>query len=541
MEDQIIQPVNQQEKPLAVNQKAWNDKSEKLLTPDFLKLLTNLHLCLNEERKSILDFRTQINKALQKDFKQVIEEQHIKTEPFACAIVPEEIKNLRTQIVCPANQTHELIKLINGNERYLKPDVVMVDFSNSLMPAWNAILDGVNNVIAIATENARFTQRSFEAFSLTGEKQVTQQPQLIIRPRQLHCEEINITIDGGNYAATMLDVALITFHSSNLFIAKNKIPVFNITCSNPYEAQWYNELFTVLEEVLNIKVAALKVIVDIDSATGSVTADAIIFELQNRIVGVEADFKGKIFNDLKLLRKKADNIVAERKSLHLTEPALQVLAKQVCAIAFKYNLLSVAGLSVNAAGKFVDFKNVAIAHYEEELKQMNAVGFNMLTLSHQGYIEYLRDNLKRENVSENLPQQVDVLPAHSPIISMLGLRDNIRTAITYMHAWNQGIGYAVFDNRWEDLQTFEIIRAQIYQWVRNSVHIATTSERINSRLITTIILEETDKLQTEIKEEFAGNPISEIQTIQNTYTQAALEVEALFLEDELREFFGNVR
>lgn len=541
MEDQIIQTVNQQqEKPLTVNPKVWNDKSEKLLTPDFLMLLTNLHLCLNEERKAILDFRNQINKALQKEFKQVITDQQITVDDFDCAAIPETLKNFRTQIICPANQTHELIKLINGNERYLKPDAVVIDFSNTLKPSWNAIVDGVNNVIEIANANARFTQRSFAEFSLTGEKHVTTQPQLIIKPRPLQCEESNITINDENYPAAMLDVALIVFYAAPLFIAKNKIPVFNITCTNQYEAQWWNELFTVLEEVLNLNDGQLKTIVAIDSTPGSVVAEAIVFELRNRIVGLEADFKGKVFNDLKLLRKKADNIVAERKALHFTDASLQVLSKQVCALALKYNLLSVAGLSINAAGKFVDFKDVEIAHYEEELSLINAVGFNMLTVSHQGYIEYLRDNLKAFPADASIPQHCDVLPTHAPIISMLGLRDNIRTAITYLHAWNQGIGYAVFDNRWEDHQTFEIIRAQVYQWIRNSVHIATTGERINSRMITTIILEETDKLQNEIKEEFAGNPISEIQTIQNTYTQAALEVEALFLNDELQEYFGNV-
>ena len=540
MEDQIIQTVNQQEKSLTVNPKIWNDKSEKLLTPDFLKLLTNLHLCLNEERKAILDFRHQINKALQKEFKQVLSDQQIVVEDFECAAIPDALQNLRTQIICPANQTHELIKLVNGNERYLKPDAVVIDFSSTLKPSWNNVFDGANNVIEIANANARFTQRSFAEFSITGEKHVTTQPQLIIRPRQLQCNESNITVNDETYSAAMLDVALIVFHSTTLFIAKDKIPVFNITCTNHYEAQWWNELFTVLEEVLNVNEGQLKVIVAIDGTQGSVVADAIIFELRNRIVGIEADFKGKVVNDLKLLRKKADNIVAERKTFQVTDVSLQILSKQICALALKYKLLAVAGLSVNAAGKFVDFKDVKIAHYEEELNLINALGFNLLTVSHQGYIEYLRDNLKAVVAAASIPQHCDVLATHSPIVSMLGLRDNVRTAITYMHAWNQGIGYAVFDNRWEDLQTFEIIRAQVYQWRRNSVHIATTGERINGRMITTIILEETDKLQNEIKEEFAGNPISEIQTIQNTYTQAALEVEALFLDDELLEYFGNV-
>jgi len=184
MNDNNIQfSIAQQEQQLIINPKIWNEKTERLLTPDFIQLLGNLHSCLNEERKAILDYRNQINKALQKDFEKVIADQQVDVGDFEIdthSFLPEQVK---TVMVCAANQTRPLVKLINGNERYSKPDAVVIDFSSSLKPVWNNVLDGLNNMIEIANESARFSQQTFAEFSLTGQQQQPMQPLIIMKPR----------------------------------------------------------------------------------------------------------------------------------------------------------------------------------------------------------------------------------------------------------------------------------------------------------------------------------------------------------------------
>ncbi|MEO8150088.1 MAG: hypothetical protein ABI723_20795 [Bacteroidia bacterium] len=530
-------PSIQVEQELKISQQIRNEKTERLLTPEFLKLLSNLHECLNEERKGILDYRYQINKALQKDFEKVIAEQKPDIGAFEVTQTNDFFQKVKTLIVCPANQTRSLVKLINGSERFQKADAVVVDFSSTLKPVWNNLSDSINNVIEIANESARFSQQTFAEFSLTGTPAPVSQPVIILKPRAVHVEENNISIGAENYPASLFDVALMAYHAFKSFVINGKQLVLAIEFSNQFEAQWWNELVVIIEEHLKLDAGTIKICASLDSVTSVVTAEAIVYELQNRIVALQADFKGKIFNDLKLLQKKSDCIVAERKSLNINETSLKAFSENVIHISRKYGLTSIAGLSINAAGQFVDFKDVSIAKYEEELETYIKLGFNAVTVSHQGYIETLKEkNIEALEISDTSVNEKNLLPAPSLKISMIGLRDNLRTAITFMQAWNQGIASAVFDNRWEDVQTFEIIHAQIYQWIRNSVHLA-TGERINSRLITTIILEESEKLQNEIRDEFAGNPISEIHTILNTYTQAALEVEQLFLKDELIQHF----
>ncbi len=538
MKDNTHQADVQSEHELIIDRKNRNDKTDKLLTPDFIKLLSNLYECLNEERKGIIDYREQLNKALQKDFEKVIAGQQVDTGLFEVNYAGEFFQRVNTLMICPANQTRSLVKLINGNERYKKPDAVVVDFSSTLKPLWNNITDSITNLIEIANESARFSQKTFAEFSLIKTDAPVQQPLIIIKPRTIHAVEELIKVNEGYYPAALFDVALTAYHTFRTMVAKNRQPVLLIECNNQFEAQWWNELAAVMEEYLKLDAGTIKIIAALDSATGLVTAEAVVYELQHRIVALQADFKGKLINDLHILQKKNDNIVAERKSINIAEPSLQYFSKTVIDVARKHGLPAVAGLSINAAGQFVDYKDVSIAKYEEELALMIASGFNTIMVSHQGYIEDVIEKFKQpvDSGKATIPGK-QLLPAGSYKISMMGLRDNIRTAITFMQAWNQGIACAVFDNRWEDVQTFEIIRAQIFQWMRNSVTLA-TGERVNSRLITTIILEESEKLQNEIREEFAGNPISEIQTILNTYTQAALEVEQLFLKVELTGSFA---
>lgn len=540
MQHHILSATGPKEEHVKITSKISSAKTDKLITPEFLLLLMNLYATLNEERKALLDYRHQINKALQKDFENVIAEQQAEVEYFLREAIPPQLEHLRTIIICPANQTSNLVKLMNGNDRYLKADAVVMDFSHTLKPSWENITEGINNLMELANEGAKFSQRSFAEFSLSDYAEKFVPPQLILKPRALHCGESTIAAGNDNYPAALFDFALMSFYAFKLLHSNKKIITLAVECSNQFEAQWWNELCLLTEEFLKIPAGSIKIILGFDSVTAMASAGAMISELRTRIVALHADFKGKIFNDLKLLRKKAERIVAERKSINIGEASQLSFAQQITATSRKYNLEAFAGLCINAAGQFTDYKDVSIAKYEEELTRLINAGFDAFVISHPGYIEFINEKLEPGTHAINSkPDTITHLPDHSQKISMMGLRDNIRTAITFMHAWNQGTASAVFDNRWEDVQTFEIIRAQIYQWVRNSVHIA-TGERINSRLITTLILEESEKLQEEIRTEFAGNPISEIHTILNTYTQAALDVEQLFLKDELDEYFGHI-
>ncbi|HQV01068.1 MAG TPA: hypothetical protein PLO59_07905, partial [Bacteroidia bacterium] len=480
-----------------------------LLTPDFLLLLEKLQQCLVAEHQAILQYGLQLSQAMQKDFEPVVQQlkDDIEVAPFLCAPIPEWMHGLKTQIVCPANQTSQLVKLINNNERYQKPDSLVLDFAYTIKPTWQAIVDGLKNAIEIAGGNAKYTQQGFASFNLDATK--SNLPQVIYKPRTWHQLEMNVMVGESPLPAIIFDIAALVYHAS-IHNNERKI-VFEVALQNAYEAQWLNELLHLLETVMDYDANTLKVIAGIGSVSSMLHIHAITEQLQERIVGIAADFKAKVFSDLKLLRKTSKNIITERKNINQAAPGLQALAAMVSNTAQQYNVLSMAGLSVNAAGKFVDYKDVDVAHYEGEIEHLFASGFDVVTLSHQEYINFALQQHKGKAISNDT-----LLCKHDDKISEKGLRDNIRTAITYLQAWNQGLGYAVFDNRWEDVQTFEIIRAQIYQWVRNSVHLTVSNERINSRAITTIILEEAEKLKDEINEEFAGNPISEIQTISNT-------------------------
>jgi malate synthase len=138
----------------------------------------------------------------------------------------------------------------------------------------------------------------------------------------------------------------------------------------------------------------------------------------------------------------------------------------------------------------------------------------------------------------DIPEQPDLLPKGGVgPKTMDGVRVNVRVSIGYMKGWNQDIGCVAWDNRMEDLATFEISRAQIWQWLHHNVTLDDGTE-VTEELVSRVFAEELEVIEEEAREFFADAPDDVVDAQVERFRQAAADAEAIFTEDDMRPFLA---
>ena len=101
------------EKLVKVNPRCWNNLSEKILTPDVLKLIGKLHLHLNEDRLTLLADRSKRQREY--DAGEVPHYLDLNSEAAAgnwkVAELPEDLLTRRVEITGPISSSKMVINM----------------------------------------------------------------------------------------------------------------------------------------------------------------------------------------------------------------------------------------------------------------------------------------------------------------------------------------------------------------------------------------------------------------------------------------------
>src|SRR5207253_1481544 len=131
----------------------------------------------------------------------------------------------------------------------------------------------------------------------------------------------------------------------------------------------------------------------------------------------------------------------------------------------------------------------------------------------------------REEVRVQGSELIDVrIPGSS--VTEAGLRQNVSVGIQYLESWLRGNGAAAINNLMEDAATAEISRSQVWQWVRNGVHLAEGAV-VDRDLVREIEDEELARLRETYGEELYGK---------GRFEEARRVFEQVALADEFVEF-----
>ncbi len=529
-----------------INTKAFNDRANTLLTDEVVEILINAHKTLNLTRLNLLKIREEN----QKEFDNGKLPSYIDGHPASAgnwqvATIPEDLQQRRVEITGPINNAKMVINMLSENANGDIPDMAMLDFEDSMMPAWSNVIDGLYNIIGVAKGDLTYTQ---PAEGNKPEKTYTLNPQKMAHPmvrlRGLHLEESNIEIDGQKISAGLFDLVMTAYHSSKIFLEKNMTPKFYIPkCEHFEESRWWNSLFEFAEKKIGLPTACLRATFLIETLPAAFQMEEILYEFKDRVCGLNGGRWDKIFSDIKVLKNHPDRIMADRATIDMLKPWMDNYAKRLIKICHKHGAFAMGGMSAFTPGKDAKTREAQIEKVRADKAREAQIGHDGCWVSHPFFVGMAMEQFKNKNqlsvMLEDFPDRPNLIPQGNGPKTLKGLRTNIRVGIAYMEGWNREVGCVAFDNLMEDLATLEISRAQTWQWLNHKVKLD-DGETVSSELIKKLFEEEYDKIVSEFKAEFNFQESdSAFEELKKGYKTAKEDACKLFLQDKLSNFITN--
>jgi malate synthase len=375
-------------------------------------------------------------------------------------------------------------------------------------------------------------------------------PLLMVRIRGLHLAESNLRVDGTPVSGALFDLATVAYHSARTLMEQGKTPKYYVPKVEHYlEARWFNRLFEGIQEALDIPVGTVKATFLIETLPAAFQMEEILYEFREHAAGLNGGRWDKIFSDIKVLREHGDRVLADRNWIDIQRPWMEMYVKQLIKVCHEHGAFGMGGMAPQTPGRTEEMRKKQVAGVVEDKQFEAAIGHDGCWVSHPYFIGPAMKPFEEKLSAEGKTNQLDVIPDILDRPDLLpqggvgpktldGLRVNVRVSIGYMKGWNQDLGCVAWDNRMEDLATFEISRAQTWQWLRHEVTLDDNTT-ITKNVVRRIFDEELDKIVEETRAFFADAPESVIEKQVQRFRRAAADAQAIFTEEDMRPFLAQ--
>lgn len=518
--------------------------STELLPPAALDLLAALHRQLEPERRNLLAAREQ--RQAQYDAGDLPDYLPRDTEAISgdwrVAEIPPDLRRRRVEITGPVHDPKMVIKMLGPNDDGICADTAMLDFEDSMKPTWANVITGHHNVREAIRGTLTHTRpatgdRPAKVYSLPQDHPVT----LMVRVRGLHLEEPNLEIGGQPVAAGLFDLVLVLFHGAASLLRQGRTPTFYVPkCEHFLEARWWNRLFELAQEALELPVGSLRATFLIETLPAAFQIEEILYEIRAHAAGLNVGRWDKIFSDIKVLKNHPDRLLADRSTIGLNRPWMRAYARRLVQICHRRGAYAIGGMAAFTPGRDEVTRREQTRKVVEDKRVEAALGHDGCWVSHPYFIgPALRAfpvpnqlQVKHEEVDEH----PDLLPTMTPPHTLEGLRTNLRVGIAYLEGWSRGLGCVAWDDLMEDLATLEISRAQTWQWLHHGL-VLDDGPRVDRRLITEVFDQELSRIHQDLKA--SGLEGERLDARRRSFDAARDEAEALFTETDLRPFLES--
>jgi malate synthase len=484
---------------IRINSNALTDYSKQILQPQALDLLTELHRQFNPERLTLLASREQAQAEFNSGRLPAYEprDSEMVTGDWKVAEIPADLLCRRVEITGPVNSAKMVIKMLSRNEDGARADCAMLDFEDSLKPSWKNVIDGFHNVIGAAKGELSVSQDGKD-YHLNPDDMAV----LMVRCRGLHLVESNILIDDEPVSAGLFDLALCFYHTARTLVDLGKTPKYYVPkCEHHLEARWWEKLFCVLEDKMNLPRSTLRATFLIETLTGAFQIEEILYEIRLHAAGLNVGRWDKIFSDIKTLKFHSDRIMSDRSLIGMQSPWMRDYAKRLIDICHSRGAFAMGGMAAFTPGRDPELRKEQVAKVKEDKAFEAKIGHDGCWVSHPFFIGIAQAEFTEKNqlnvftdLNDKYP---NLLPQGGGNITEAGLRKNIRVGIAYMHGWLNDIGCVAWDNLMEDLATLEISRAQVWQWLHHGISLD-EGQKVTQGYIEDIFSEEFEKIQEEL-------------------------------------------
>ena len=526
-----------------INMAAWTYQAERVFVPAAIRLIAELHRELQPERQQLLDARLARQEEWDAGGVPGYLEGDIAEQAkgdWQIAPLNPDLMTRRVEITGPINDTKMVINMLSRTERGDRADAAMLDFEDSMKPAWANVMQGVENLIGAADGTLSFVKPAQgdqpEKLYKLDPKDM---PLLMVRCRGLHLVESNLRVDNEPVSAGLMDLTLSVFHTAKRLIEQGKTPKYYVPKVEHYlEARWWSTLFSHLEDALELPRSALRSTFLIETLPAAFQMEEILYELREHATGLNVGRWDKIFSDIKTLKGHADKVMADRASISLNRPWMKNYAERLIKICHRHGAFAMGGMAAFTPGGTPERRAEQTQKVVDDKEFEFSLGHDGCWVSHPYFIGPAMSAFTRENqldITPDIDDQPDLIPQSTPPKTLDGLRTNVRVGIAYTQGWQQDIGCVAWDDLMEDLATLEISRAQIWQWLHHAITLD-DGQPVTRPLVTRIFHEELAKIETEIREAMASFAEEAIETEIGRFRHAMETACAVFTEEQFRPF-----
>jgi len=442
---------------------------EEILTTDALMFLEGLVARFSAERDRLMQERKKrqerINQGESLDF--LAETRSVREGDWRVAPIPPEALDRRTEITGPVSRKMVINALNSGAQ------VFMADFEDANSPTWDNCIEGQINLRDAVNGNIEFEVDGGKRYRLNEQTAL-----LMVRPRGWHLPENHVLFDGIPVSGALFDFALFLFHNHAALAAKGIHPFYYLPkLEHHLEARLWNDVIAHAEQELGLASGTVKVTVLIETLPAAFQMDEILYELRDRIQGLNCGRWDYIFSYIKTLRSDPRYLLPDRSQVTMDKGFLKAYSHLLIRTCHRRGAMAMGGMAAQ-----IPIKNDPSAN-EEALSKVRAdkrreatAGHDGTWVAHPGLEAIARAEfdavMKGPNQLDRLREDVhvtaeDLLRPVSGTITEGGVRSNIRVSLLYLAAWLGGNGCVPIDNLMEDAATAEISRAQLWQWIRH--------------------------------------------------------------------------
>jgi malate synthase len=469
---------------------------EKILTPEALAFVADLHRTFNSARETLLAHRevrqAELDQGAVPDF--LADTTAIRSGDWQVASTPNDLQKRWVEITGPVTRKM-MINAFNCGA-----NVFMADFEDALSPTWENVIEGQQNLIE-AVRRTLSLDGGTKQYHLNDEIAT-----LLVRPRGWHLMEKNVLVDGKPISASLFDFGLFVFHNAKETLARKSGPYFYLPkLESHLEARLWNDVFNHAQDAIGVPRGSIRATVLIETIMAAFEMEEILYELRDHSAGLNAGRWDYIFSLIKKFRKRKDLVLPDRVQISMTVPFMRAYTNLLVQTCHRRGAHAIGGMAAFIPNRRdPEINEIALAKVTEDKERESQDGFDGSWIAHPDLVSVAKPVF--EQTLGNRPHQKDKSPTVTVKgrelvdlrvpggqITEAGIRNNINVALQYLSAWLSGNGAVAINNLMEDAATAEISRSQLWQWTHNG---ATTDNGrpIDLRFYQTIRDEEIAKL-----------------------------------------------
>jgi malate synthase len=473
-------------------------RSAEVLAPEALGLLADLHMLFDPQRRQRLEARAVAQARF--DAGELPEflpaTRAMRESSWSVRPAPRDLQRRWVEITGPVERKM-MVNAFNSGA-----DCFMADFEDANSPTWPNCVEGQANLSDFVRGKLELTTAEGKHYKV-GDKPAT----LIVRPRGWHLPERHVTVAGQPMSASLVDAGLFLFHSGKALLAKGTGPYLYLPkMEHHLEARLWHEALLYLEGRLGLPANSVRVTVLIETLPAAFQMEEILYELRDRIVGLNAGRWDYLFSAIKTLKAHPDRILPDRAAVTMAVPFMRAYAKLLVATCHKRGAHAMGGMAAfipNRRDPAVTER--ALRKVREDKERESTDGFDGTWVAHPDLVPVARQIFERNLRGEDnqLGRRPTLVRDPAPLLDMQvpgaavtedGVRHNLRAALLYIEAWLRGTGAVAIDNLMEDAATAEISRAQVWQWVRHGVRLP-DGRTVDHALVQGLLAEERSRIE----------------------------------------------